>query len=143
MYPLLMFTPSQYSAVNMFVLGKRLGCLDEQIPPDCQEFIDQIHKFFDASQNIFFGLPLYKLYATQDYKDLQESFTRIFDIAMSHVQERLDEIEKEEALESGDEDGPPVGVDFLTYMSKADKMPLEMITTNAIDLLAAGVDTVS
>ena len=130
-------------AVNMFVLGKRLGCLDEQIPPDCQEFIDLLHKFFDASQKLLFGLPLYKLYPTQDYKDLHESFRRMFDIAMSHIKERLDEIENEEALESGDEEGPPVGVDFLTYMSKADKMPLENITTNAIDLLGAGVDTVS
>ncbi len=127
--------------MNVFVLGKRLGCLEEQVPPDCQEFIDQIDRFFTASHRLLFSLPLHKIYATKDYKNLMDSFLKVFEISMAHIKERLDEIEGEENIDKNDE--PPVGMDFLQYMSKADKMPLEVIVTNAIDLMGAGIDTVS
>lgn len=130
-------------AVNLFVLGKRLGSLDENVPPDCQEFIVATNNFFAASQTLLFGLPFHKIYATKPYKTLLKSFKRIFEISMAHIKERLDELHEEELVIEGEEEGPPLGVDFLTYMSKAGKMSLENITTNAIDLLAAGVDTVS
>lgn len=126
--------------MNVFVLGKRLGCLDEQVPPDCQEFIDQVERFFTASHRVLFSLPFHKIYATKDYKEVLDSFVRLFEISMAHIKDRLDEIEGEESI---DDDEPPAGVDFLHYMSKADKMPLEVITTNAIDLMGAGIDTVS
>ena len=46
-------------------------------------------------------------------------------------------------LEEGKEDDePPVGVDFVTFMMHAGKMDLDAIATNAVDLMAAGVDTV-
>ena len=109
------------------------------MPPDCQEFIHQTDRFFTASQILLFGLPFHKLYATKPYKELLDSFTRLFEISMAHIKERLDELKEEDTI---DEDEPPMGVDFLQYMSKANKMPIEMITTNAIDLMAAGVDTV-
>jgi hypothetical protein len=44
--------------------------------------------------------------------------------------------------EGGEEDEPPVGVDFITFMMHAGKMDLETITTNALDLMGGGVDTV-
>ncbi len=99
-------------------------------------------RFFTSSHRILLALPFHKIYATKDYKELLNSFVRIFDISMAHIKERLDEIEGEESI-NDDDDEPPIGVDFLHYMSKADKMPLEVITTNAIDLMGAGVDTVS
>ena len=45
--------------------------------------------------------------------------------------------------EGGEDDEPPVGVDFITFMMHAGKMDLETIVTNAVDLMAAGVDTVN
>ena len=44
--------------------------------------------------------------------------------------------------EGGEDDEPPVGVDFVTFMMHAGKMDLETIATNAVDLMAGGVDTV-
>ena len=45
--------------------------------------------------------------------------------------------------EGGEDDEPPVGVDFITFMMHAGKMDLETIAVNAVDLMAAGVDTVN
>ena len=44
--------------------------------------------------------------------------------------------------EGGEDDEPPVGVDFITFMMHAGKMDVNTIATNAVDLMAAGVDTV-
>lgn len=51
--------------------------------------------------------------------------------------------EEKRLLEEGeDDDEPPVGVDFVTFMMHAGKMDLDAIAANAVDLMAAGVDTV-
>ena len=54
----------------------------------------------------------------------------------------MTEEEKRLMEEGGEDDEPPVGVDFITFMMHAGNMNLEEITTNAVDLMAAGVDTV-
>ena len=55
----------------------------------------------------------------------------------------MTEEDKRLVEEGGEDDEPPVGVDFITFMMHAGKMDLETIATNAIDLMAGGVDTVS
>ena len=54
----------------------------------------------------------------------------------------MTEEEKRLLEEGGEDDEPPVGVDFITFMMHAGKMDLRTITTNAISLMGAGVDTV-
>ena len=67
------------------------------------------------------------------------------DLAMKFISERLDEIEEEDKqlLQQAAEDEAPVKVDFLTYLVHSEKMGLDAITANVIDLMTAGVDTVS
>ena len=54
----------------------------------------------------------------------------------------MTEEEKRLLKERGDDDDPPVGVDFITFMIHAGKMDLDTISINAFDLIGAGVDTV-
>ena len=54
----------------------------------------------------------------------------------------MTEEEKRLFEEGGEDEDPPVGVDFITFMIHAGKMDLDTIATNAVDLMAAGVDTV-
>ena len=52
--------------------------------------------------------------------------------------------EEKRLLEEGQEDDePPAGVDFITFMMHAGKMDLDTITMNAVDLMSAGIDTVN
>ena len=55
---------------------------------------------------------------------------------------QVTEEEKRLLEEGGDDDEPPAGVDFITFMMHAGKMDVDTIATNAVDLMAAGVDTV-
>ena len=76
-------------AVCVFVLGKRLGCLEQEIPPDCQVFIDGLHNFLDASQRLLFGLSFHKFVTTKAWKDLAHSQKQVYDIAMEHMKEKV------------------------------------------------------
>ena len=55
---------------------------------------------------------------------------------------QVTEEDKRLAEEGGEDDEPPVGIDFITFMMHAGKMDLETIATNAVDLMGGGVDTV-
>lgn len=119
----------------MFVLGKRLGCLElDGVPEECQKFISEVQEFVEASQEIQFGLPFHKVYPTKAWKALVRSMQNTYDIAMKYVKEKLEKVNNS---------FPEENEDFLTAMIKKGEMSIEDISINAIDLLGAGVDTVS
>ena len=65
---------------------------------------------------------------------------------MMFITKRLEQIKEEDKqllLHHDAADEAPVKVDFLTYLVHSGKMSLEAITANVIDLMMAGVDTVS
>ena len=55
---------------------------------------------------------------------------------------QVTEEEKRLTEEGAEDDEPAVGVDFVTFMMHAGKMDVDAIAGNAVDLMAAGVDTV-
>lgn len=130
-----------HTAVAFFVLGKRLGALDiDNMPPDCQEFISVIQEFFTASQELLFSLPLYKLYPTKTWRKLKEMQIKGYQIGLKFINDRIREVKEKE--EGGREETNET-LDFLTYMIENSGLTLDEISINALDLLGAGVDTVS
>ena len=61
---------------------------------------------------------------------------------MSFVDERVKEIESH-SQQVNKNDEAPEKMDFLTYMLLSNKLSKEEITSNAVDLMFAGIDTVS
>ena len=76
-------------AVCVFVLGKRLGCLEREMPTDCKLFINELHNFLVVIQRLLFNFPFHKYWATKDWKLLRHSQKHIYDIAMGHIQEKV------------------------------------------------------
>lgn len=124
-----------------------MGALDLEgnAPPECQEFIDQVGDFFDSTLKVFFSLPVYLIYRNKTWRTAVNCQRAVKDLAMNFITKRLDEIDEEskKLLEQNTEDEVPVKVDFLTYLVHSGKMSLDAITANVIDLMTAGVDTVS
>lgn len=135
------------AAVSFFTLGRRMGALDTEgnAPPECQEFIDQVGVFFESTAQLFLSIPLYYIYRNKLWRTSVNSQRAVKDLAMNFITKRLEEIEEDDAklLEQHTEDEAPVKVDFLTYLVHSGKMSLNAITANVIDLMTAGVDTVS
>ena len=49
---------------------------------------------------------------------------------------------KKRLLEEVEDEEPPVGVDFITFMLHNGKMDVDTIANNSVELMIAGVDTV-
>ena len=118
-----------------------MGCLDSGVPiaKHHQEFIDNVQEFISVSQDLLFGLPLYKVFPTKSWKRLEKSQVKINDIAKSYIEEKIKEIKSSANLSNQ----PQKSVDFLTYMILSGQLSVEEASINAMDLLGAGIDTVS
>lgn len=112
------------------------------MPPDCRQFVDDIHTFLGTTEKLLYGLPLHKIWRTGNWKKLIRSQKGILSYAGNLVNQKIREIAKEDA-ESADNVQAELGTDFLTYMVHSGKMSVEEVAVNAMDLLNAGVDTVS
>ena len=133
-------------AVAFFVFGKRFGALSENgATPECQEFIAAVERIFVDVIELFFALPLYKIYPTKVWKNIVNDEITMHRLAMNMINEKLAAIEEEDrkALEaaSGEEEAPEK-VDFITYLVHSGKMSIEEVSVNIIDILSAGVETV-
>lgn len=130
------------AAVGLFVLGKRLGCLDKVMPQECKGLVDDLHTMLVITNKMLVGIPFHKLWKTKNWKALVGSVDRMLSYAGRQVDDKIKKIEE---AERGDGLGAEEGMDFLTYMlhSSSGKMTVEEIAVNAIDLILAGVDTVS
>ena len=113
------------------------------MPPECKHFVDNIHTFFDANSKVVFGLPLHKLWRTKNWKTLVSSFDDLYTYASGQINEKIKEIEEAGKLNVSEKADAELGMDFLTYMIYSGTVRVEEIAVNAIDLLSAGVDTVS
>ena len=61
---------------------------------------------------------------------------------MSFMEEKISEVETLKAKLANEDEDIPDKMDFLTYMILSDKLTKEKLTSNAIDLIFAGIDTV-
>ena len=116
-----------------------MGCLEEQMPQDCKDLVDNIHKFTVVSTEMFFGIPFHRLWRTKKWDRLIESLGAIFDYTKGHIDQKIKEIQEGK---EGDFQAE-LGMDFLTYMIHSGQLSIADIAMDAIDLLTAGVDTVS
>lgn len=115
------------------------------MPPECKKFVDDVHSFTATTGKILFGLPFHKIWRTKQWKELVNSLDGILTYTGHQVNQKIKKIEreeKEEADEAG-ENQAELEMDFLTNMIHSGKMSVNEIAVNAMDLLTAGVDTVS
>ncbi len=70
------------AGVGVFSLGKRLGCLEPELPTECREWMWAWHNMLASGHRLIMGVPFYKLWPTKDWKTLKLSITRMFELAM-------------------------------------------------------------
>jgi len=120
-----------------------MGCLKDTIPPDCQKFIDDVHGFLSTSNDLLMGIPFHYFFRTRKWDKLTQNFIGVYSHAMGLIKAKIEEIEKEAMNKVEEEEDEGTDLDFLTHMINSKKMKIEEVAVNAVDLLGAGVDTVS
>ena len=70
------------------------------------------------------------------------SCLQMYKLAMSFMEEKISEVETLKTKLANEDEDIPDKIDFLMYMILFDKLTKEELTSNAIDLLFGGIDTV-
>ncbi|XP_073320989.1 cytochrome P450 27C1 [Pagrus major] len=118
----------------------RLGCLENHIPQETQDYISALHLMFSSFKTTMYAGAIPKWLRPVIPKPWEEfclSWDGLFKFSRIHVDKRLAEIKSQ--LERGEE----VQGGLLTHMLITREMSVEEIYANATEMLLAGVDTTS
>ena len=129
---------SCFTAVCMFCLDKRIGCLSpdsESSSPEAVTLIKNVQKLWTSFQEVYFGPPIWKYFPTGAYQRYAEAEDQIYTITSSFI----DEVE--EGLRSASESkrGGLIS-EALLNVKDLDRRD---VRTTMIDFIAAGIDNVS
>lgn len=118
----------------------RLGCLEDQIPKDTQDYIGALHLMFSSFKTTMYAGAIPKWLRPiipKPWEEFCHSWDGLFKFSLIHVDKRLSAIKAQ--LERGEE----VKGGLLTHMLVTKEMTLEEIYANVTEMLLAGVDTTS
>uniref|UniRef100_A0A665WAT9 Cytochrome P450, family 27, subfamily C, polypeptide 1 n=1 Tax=Echeneis naucrates TaxID=173247 RepID=A0A665WAT9_ECHNA len=118
----------------------RLGCLENEIPQETQDYINALHLMFSSFKTTMYAGAIPKWLRPVIPKPWEEfclSWDGLFKFSRIHVDKRLAEIKAK--LEQGEE----VKGGLLTHMLITREMSIEEIYANVTEMLLAGVDTTS
>ncbi|XP_041650797.1 cytochrome P450 27C1 [Cheilinus undulatus] len=118
----------------------RLGCLEDQIPKDTQDYIGALHLMFSSFKTTMYAGAIPKWLRPiipKPWEEFCHSWDGLFKFSLIHVDKRLSAIKAQ--LERGEE----VRGGLLTHMLVTKEMTLEEIYANVTEMLLAGVDTTS
>lgn len=118
----------------------RLGCLEDQIPKDTQDYIGALHLMFSSFKTTMYAGAIPKWLRPiipKPWEEFCHSWDGLFKFSLIHVDKRLAAIKAQ--LERGEE----VKGGLLTHMLVTREMTIEEIYANVTEMLLAGVDTTS
>ncbi|KAM3876901.1 cytochrome P450 27C1 [Diretmus argenteus] len=118
----------------------RLGCLENDIPQETQDYISALHLMFSSFKTTMYAGAIPKWLRPiipKPWEEFCSSWDGLFKFSQIHVDKRLEEIKAQ--LERGEE----VKGGVLTHMLVTKEMNLEEIYANITEMLLAGVDTTS
>ncbi|XP_028435657.1 cytochrome P450 27C1 [Perca flavescens] len=132
----------KYAMEGMAVIlyESRLGCLENEIPQETQDYIGALHLMFSSFKTTMYAGAIPKWLRPVIPKPWEEfclSWDGLFKFSSIHVDKRLAEIKAQ--LERGEE----VKGGLLTHMLITKELSTEEIYANFTEMLLAGVDTTS
>lgn len=125
-----------FEGICSVLFETRMGCMEQTIPEETQQFISCVGEMFALSQvviifprSVWPYLPFYKKFvATWDH---------LFKVAEKLIQNKMEEIQQKVDLDQNIEGA------YLTHLLLSEKMTLSEILGSITELLLAGVDTTS
>ncbi|XP_064599218.1 cytochrome P450 27C1-like [Liolophura sinensis] len=129
-------------AVGAIIFEDRIGCLEKDVDPKVQQFINATGTMFETGQKMVVGAKLHRKLNTSIWRRHVEAWDTILDVARQFIDKRLNEVRGE--LNSPSESSTPKkGLGFLSYLLAGTKMSIPEIYSNSSELLAAGIETTS
>ncbi|KAG7261109.1 hypothetical protein CRUP_001044 [Coryphaenoides rupestris] len=126
--------------VAAILYESRLGCLEEEVPRETEDYIGALHLMFNSFKTTMYAgaIPRWlRPLLPGPWDDFCSSWDGLFNFSQVHVGRRL------EKLRGQMERGEDVRGGLLTHMLVTMEMSLEEIYANVTEMLLAGVDTTS
>ncbi|KAI1899125.1 hypothetical protein AGOR_G00058320 [Albula goreensis] len=125
-----------FEAISTILFETRLGCMEDQIPPDTQRFIAAVGDMLTLSETVLF-FPRW----TRGFLPFWDKFVRAWD-DLYYVAKRLID-QKVEEINEKVKKGEQVEGMYLTYLLSSEKISLGEVYISLTELLLGGVDTTS
>ncbi|MBN3317701.1 CP27B protein, partial [Atractosteus spatula] len=123
--------------ISSVLFESRIGCLEPQVPPETERFIQAINTMFVMTL-LTMAMPrwLHRLFP-KPWRTFCQCWDYMFEFAKGHIDQRLAEeaarVARGETLEGR----------YLTYYLSQQGIPMKQVYGNVTELLLAGVDTIS
>ena len=121
-------------SICMMCLDSRMHCFatNHTETSDGQLLIDATKRLFESYNELYYGIPFWKLFETNSYRKFVESETCIYEITSKYVNFGVNAINNDEPLGS-----------VLQTLLKTEGLTEEDIKITIIDFIAGGIFTVS
>ena len=126
-------------SVSVVALDKQLGLIKTNREDALvKQLFQAINNFFKYGVEVEFKPPIWKYYETKAFKHFMKSLDDITDVTSSYINQAIERLEQEQ--QEGRAENPEQEKSVLEKLLKIDK---KIATVMAMDMLMAGVDTVS
>ena len=127
-----------HAASAWFAFGIDMD-LTKEDNEEAKEFQQSIQNFIRSIEYLVEAIPFYKIYPTKKYKEAKESMTAVRLLGRKYMERKRTGIKK--ILREGESTYD--GLSLIEQWMIEGKMSEEQCIVSAIDMFAAGVDTVS
>ncbi|XP_059184269.1 sterol 26-hydroxylase, mitochondrial [Centropristis striata] len=125
-----------FEGVSSILFETRLGCLQEQIPPDTLRFIAAVDEMLTLSDIVIF-FPRWSRSILPYWKRFVQAWDVLYEVAQTLINRRVAEIKAQKSRGESAE-----GL-YLTHLLASDQMSIGEVYTCITELLLGGVDTTS
>lgn len=131
-------------AVGTYVFDARIGLFDDPPSEQGTRFVQAVHDFFDNSHYLMFDAverTLYSFANTPKFRKVCQALDVMNDIGSKFVDDKIKELDKMATRK--DESQEIKDASLLEYLLAKKELSYDEISSNALSLLGAGVDTTS
>ncbi|XP_054723171.1 ecdysone 20-monooxygenase-like [Uloborus diversus] len=127
-------------AVYLLSLEVRLGCLEPRLSPsgDASAMISSVKLLFEAFQELYYGLPLWKFVQTESYRKLDRAESTMYDVVSRRIREMI-----EEQPRTVQEPSPGQRPNVLQSLLANKNLTEKEIRVTVIDFISGGIFTVT
>jgi len=127
-------------SICMMCLDSRMQCLSTNTETsDGSLLISATKRLFESYNELYYGIPVWKLFPTNSYRKLDEAESSIYDIASKYVQIAFNQIKQNNRTGNQKRESNSV----LQTLIKTDGLSEKDVKITIIDFIAGGIFTVS
>lgn len=132
-----------FESVSHVLFDRRFGCLENEVNPDAQDFINSVGEFLHSIVVIgMIPVWFHKIYETKVFKDFVYHFDNMYKYADRFIDETVKDVEIRRG-QSNAADSTAEKVGFVEYLLFQRQLSKRDLMASMIDLFFAGVDTTS